>query len=104
MVCRCCINWSSHNPAACLQLQEASLQLARTQHSYEELQRKQEALITDMESAIARRSAIQIKVSTFGMGSSCSGSALCLSPLPPNLDQDRLCMCPTRLKHAIASV
>ena len=76
--------------AVCVQLQEASLQLARTQHSYEELQRKQEALITDMESAIARRSAIQIKVSTFGMGSSCSGSALCLSPLPPNLDQDRI--------------
>ena len=45
-----------------MQLQEAGLQLARTQHSYEELQRKSEALLCEMEDSIARRSAIQIKV------------------------------------------
>ena len=45
-----------------LQVQEAAAQLTRSQHQYEELQRKQEALLCEMETCIARRSAIQIKV------------------------------------------
>ena len=61
----------------CVQLQEASLQLARTQHSYDELQRKQESLISEMEDAIARRTAIQIKVSAPPAASLVTGCVLC---------------------------
>ena len=61
----------------CVQLQEASLQLARTQHSYDELQRKQESLISEMEDAIARRTAIQIKVSAPPAASLVMGCVLC---------------------------
>ena len=60
---------SCSKPWGCVQLQEASQQLARTQHSYDELQRKQESLISEMEDAIARRTAIQIKVCAPHVGS-----------------------------------
>ena len=45
-----------------MQVQEAAAQLVRSQQLYEELQRKQEALLRELQSRIARRSAIQIKV------------------------------------------
>lgn len=45
-----------------MQVAEAAAQLMRSQQLYEELQRKQEALLREMESRIERRSAIQIKV------------------------------------------